>query len=86
MIAPFITLLLTPLEEKLVDYSVRNQSVNFFRNRFFGHLAQKFIKLTFHKEIETLFVEHIIDQFLLTMCQKKRIQLGHDIVKDFLSK
>ena len=38
------------------------------------HSAPKFIKLTYLKEIQTLVVEYIIDQFWLTRFQKKRYE------------
>ena len=31
-------------------------------------------------------VEYIIDRFLLSMCQKKRNELGYDIFKGFVGK
>ena len=42
--------------------------------------------MTFLKEVQTLIVEYIIDQFLLRKCQKKRFEQGYDIFKNILSK
>ena len=37
-------------------------------------------------EIQTLFLEYIIDQFCLKRCQKKRYEQGYDILKEFVTK
>ena len=58
----------------------------FFRNQFWGQIAPKLNKTTFYEEIQTLIVEYIIYQYLLTMCQKKRFDQGYDNHKGFLSK
>ena len=42
------------------------------------------MKITFLKEIQTLIMECIIDQFLLTRCPKKRYEHGYD--EEFVSK
>ena len=66
-VAPFILFLLTPLEQNLVDSSLHNRSLNFRQKFFSGHLRPKLIKITSLKEMQTLIVEYIVDQFLLTM-------------------
>ena len=43
IVAPFITLLLTPSEQKLVNYSLHNP-LNFFKNRFLFKLTNTCLK------------------------------------------
>ena len=50
-----------------------------------GPFAPKLIKMAYLKDIQTLIVEHIIDQFLVTRCQTKRCKQGYDFLKEFLA-
>ena len=51
-----------------------------------NQLQNSLCKITILEEIQTLIVEYLIDQFLLTKCQKKRYEQGYDIHKEFASK
>ena len=48
-----------------------------------GHFVPQFITITFLKEIQTLIVGHMIDNFILRNCQKKLYKQGFDILKMF---
>ena len=75
------TLLLSPLKEKLVDYFLHNRSL---RNQFWTKIALKFIKIKFLKQ--TLIVEYVVNQCLVTRCQKKHYEQGYDVFIEFVSK
>ena len=80
MIVLFITLLLTPLGQKLVDFTP--QLVFKISSEIdFRSFTSKLIKIKFLNEIQTLIVEYIINQFFLTMYQKKLKEWGYDILK-----
>ena len=49
--------LLIHLEQKLVDYSLQNQYLNFLRNRGLDHFASQSTKLQINKEIYMLLGE-----------------------------
>ena len=74
--APFITLLLTPLKQKLVDFSIQNQSLKFLKKSNFGpfrfKIYQNHISLE-HSNVDCDHVDHIIDQFLLTKSVKRSV-------------
>ena len=44
---------------------------------------EKCLKTTIFKELESVIVAWIIDQFCFQRCQKKRYELKYDIHKDF---
>ena len=79
-------LLLTHLQQKLVDYLLQNMSLNDLQKSFLGPFAPKLIKIAFLKDIQTLIVEHIIVQFLVTRRQMKRFEQGYDFLRDFYIK
>ena len=54
------------------------------RTFFLDHLALKFIKKAFLKEVQKLIVEYIIDQFLFTRSQKKCYEEEYNILKEFV--
>ena len=83
IVAPFATLQLNLGSKK---WSIIHSIISLFEKCFLSHLALELTKITFLMKIQTLFVEHIIDQYLLKRCQKKRSEQSFDIIKGFISK
>ena len=75
-------------EEKIV-WLFRSESVLKVSSEFDfweKYIALKFIKIIFLKEIHALIVEHIIDYFLLSKCQRKCYELVYNFLKKFAGK
>ena len=62
----------------MVDYSLHNRSLKVLQKLSFN--------FTFLNEVQAGIMEHIIDRFLLSRCQKKCYEQCYDIIKEFESK
>ena len=87
IVALFITLLLAPFEQTLVDCSFHNWSLKFLQKSIFWPFSFKIQENHISSGNSAIaIVKYIINQFLLKNCQKKRYEQDYNILSEIVTK